>query len=223
MPWIIHSAPRKGRGRMTKSGSPLVASRTTLRAKGPPKPRPMPPTPASQRWRVPKTAGKNSSLTPISRRPAFLSRLNLERAEEVGDLESGCLRRVRAVDGIGLDRGREVLPDRPRGGLGGVGGAHEVAEAGDGALAFQHHGHARALGHEGAEAAVEWPILVDDIEARGLGRREMHELGGQDLEACLLEASDDLPGHVLGDGVGLDDGQGALYGHERERVLVVIW
>src|SRR6266849_4271968 len=47
----------------------------------------------------------------------------------------------------------------------------------------------------------------------------MHELGGQDLEAGLLEASDDLPGHLLGDGVGLDDGERALYGHEREVIL----
>src|SRR6266446_4723072 len=41
----------------------------------------------------------------------------------------------------------------------------------------------------------------------------MHELGGQDLQAGLLETGDDLPGDVLGHGVGLDDGERALYGH----------
>ena len=40
--------------------------------------------------------------------------------------------------GIGLDRGREVLPDRPRRRLGGIGGAHEIAQAQDGALALEH-------------------------------------------------------------------------------------
>src|SRR5206468_7745884 len=47
--------------------SPLVATRITLRMNGTTKPRPMPPSPAIQRWRVPRAAGKLGSLTWRSR------------------------------------------------------------------------------------------------------------------------------------------------------------
>src|SRR5262249_58745045 len=55
------------------------------------------------------------------------ARADLEGVEEVGDLEGGGLGRVRAVDGVSLDGGREVLPDRPRSGLGTVAGPPEIA------------------------------------------------------------------------------------------------
>src|SRR6266568_186510 len=77
-----------------------------------------------------------------SRRPPESARMDLRRAEEIRNLESGRLGRVGAVHGVGLDRRGEVLADRARRGLGGIGGAHEVAEARDGALPFQHHRHA---------------------------------------------------------------------------------
>ena len=101
--------------------------------------------------------------------------------------------RVRAVHGVGLDGRGEILPDRPRRGLGGIGRAHEVPQARDGVLPFQHDRHARPLRHEGAEAPVERALLVHDVEASGLGGSEMDEPGGQNLEAALLEAGDDLP------------------------------
>src|SRR5207247_7467557 len=71
---------------------------------------------------------------------------------------------------------------------------------------------------EGAEALVERTLLVDDVESARLLGRELNELGGKDLQTGLLETADDLPRHAPGDGVGLDDGQGALHGH-RSRVL----
>ena len=101
----------------------------------------------------------------------------------------------------------------PGGRLGGIGGAHEIAEPGDRVVALEHHGHDRPLDHEGAEAREEGPRLVDGVEARGLLGAEAHELGGEDRESGLLEAGDDLPGDALGDGVGLDDGERALDGH----------
>jgi hypothetical protein len=38
-------------------------------------------------------------------------------------------------------------------------------------------------------------------------------LGGDDLQAGLLEAGIDFADDVLGDGIGLDDGKGALQRH----------
>ena len=43
---------------------------------------------------------------------------------------------------------------------------------------------------------------------------QLHLLHGNDREAVLFNTSNDLAGHLLGDGVGLNDGEGALYGHD---------
>src|ERR1700693_746650 len=104
---------------MTKTRSPLVATSTTLRTNGTPKPSPIPRRPAIHRWRVPRTAEKVSSLTRGA--PAGpgrrLARVDVRGAEEVRDLEGRRLHRVRAVHGVGLDGRGEVLPDRPRRGF----------------------------------------------------------------------------------------------------------
>src|SRR4029450_8535 len=123
------------------------------------------------------------------------------------------------MHGVGLDGRGEVLPYRPRRSRGGISGAHEVPEARDGVLPCQRDGHARPLGHEGAEARVEGALLVHDVEASRLGGSEMDEAGGEDLETALLEAGNDLPHRVLGYRIGLDDGQRALDKHEGFFVL----
>ena len=41
------------------------------------------------------------------------------------------------------------------------------------------------------------------VEALGIGARQLLQAGGDDLQAGLLEAGDDLADDVLGDGVGL--------------------
>ena len=54
----------------------------------------------------------------------------------------------------------------------------------------------------------------------GVGARQLGQAGGDDLQAGLLETGDDLADHVLGDGVGLDDREGALNGHKGLRKLI---
>jgi hypothetical protein len=54
---------------------------------------------------------------------------------------------------------------------------------------------------------------VHRIETLGLATRQLGEPGGDDLETGLLETAVDLADHVLGDGIGLDDGKGALQRH----------
>src|SRR5204862_75239 len=136
--------------------------------------------------------------------------MNLERAEEEGDLERRRLRGVRAVNRSGLDRCRELLADRAGRRLGGIGGAHEVAPRLDGVIGLEHQRDARALRHERAQALEEGPLPVDGVEARGVVERHADELGGEHLEARLLDLREDRAGRALGDRVGLDDGQGPL-------------
>src|SRR5437762_13932163 len=136
--------------------------------------------------------------------------MNLERAEEEGDLERRRLRGVRAVNRIGLDRCRELLADRAGRRLCGIGGAHEVAPLLDGVVGLEHQRDARALRHERAQALEERPLPVDGVESRGVVERHADELGGEHLEARLLDLREDRAGRALGDRVGLDDGQGPL-------------
>src|SRR5438128_766504 len=114
------------------------------------------------------------------------------------------------VDGVGLDGRGELLADGAGRRLGGIGGAHEIAPLLDAVVGLEHHRDARALRHERAEALEEGPRAVDGVEARRLVERHLNELGGEHLEARLLDLREDRAGGTLGDGVGLDDGQRAL-------------
>src|SRR5262249_1912241 len=161
-PCIAHSAPRKGNGKISRAGSPDVATSTTDSTNGIPKQSAMA-TPATTRWRAPSAAGYVSCMARVSITSS--ARMDLERIEEERDLEGRRLRRVRAVDGIRLDRGGKLLADRPGRGLRGVGGAHQLAQPCDRAFTLEHHRYTRPLGHERAQARVERPLLVHDVEA----------------------------------------------------------
>src|SRR5947209_15242966 len=60
--------------------------------------------------------------------------------------------------------------DLAGGGLGGVGGAHEITPLLNGVVGLEHHRDARPLRHESAEALEERTLAVDRVEARGVGR-----------------------------------------------------
>src|SRR6185503_12932187 len=66
------------------------------------------------------------------------ARVQLRRAEEIRDLDSGGLGGVRAVNDVLLDAQREVRADRSGGGLLGIRGAHDLAIADNGVIAFEH-------------------------------------------------------------------------------------
>src|SRR5262245_756523 len=181
--------------------------------------------PCSRHSRITRTAisPRFATRTFVSApRPAIrLPRVELEAGEEVGDLGRGGFRRVGAVHRVGFDRRREILADRAGGGLGRVGGAHEVAPARDPVVTLEHHQEARALGHERAKAVVERPLPVDVIEAACLCERHVDQLGGEDREARVLDARDDLADDSPGHRVGLDDGEGALRAHRPITFAIV--
>ena len=51
------------------------------------------------------------------------------------------------------------------------------------------------------------------IEAAGFTLGQLNHFSGDDAQAGFLEAGQDFADHVLGNGVRLDDGQGALQCH----------
>src|SRR5262245_44586021 len=103
---------------------------------------------------------KSTPPSTISGRPSGCTSTRLAEfypREEVADLEGGGLRRVGAVDRVGLDRGREVLANGSGGGLGRVRRAHDLAQLGDRTVALQHHRDAGAGAHEVDQRAEERP------------------------------------------------------------------
>jgi hypothetical protein len=55
---------------------------------------------------------------------------------------------------------------------------------------------------------------VDRVELAGFTLGQVRHPGRDDLQAGVFEALVDLADHVLGDSVGLDDGQGTFDCHE---------
>ena len=95
-------------------------------------------------------------------------------------------------------------------GLGRVGGAHELAEVGDGVVLFEDHGVDGAGAHEVSEFAEEAALGVDVVEAFGLGLGEGDLFDGDELEAGLRDFGEDGGGVAVLYGVGLDDAESAL-------------
>ena len=120
--------PGTGAGRSRRGDRPSPPRGRPRAESGASTPSPRPNTPAITRWRVPSDAVKNWSCPGFARHRRAISRGSPWATEEVRDLEGRRLGRIGAVHGIGLDRRREVLPDRPRRRLGGIGGAHEIAQ-----------------------------------------------------------------------------------------------
>jgi hypothetical protein len=120
---------------------------------------------------------------------------------------------VMVVDGVGVDALSEVSADRSGSGVLGIGRTHQIAILENRIFAFQHLNHHRTGDHEFDQRVEEGALAMHGIEALGLLARQMLHLRGDDLEAGFLEAAVDLTNDVLGDGIGLDDGNGALERH----------
>src|SRR6185437_2721105 len=144
---------------------------------------------------------------------ASAARMQLRRAEEIGDFTGSRFRRIRAVDHVLLDTQGEVGADGAGSGLLRVGGAHDLAVAGNGIVALEHLHDDRSGGHVAHQILEKGALPVNGIEALGLPLGETDHAGGNDGEARLLEAAIDLADEIAADAVGLDDGQGALERH----------
>jgi len=149
--------------------------------------------------------------TPMKPTLAFMVLAHqFQGAEEVGHFDQGGLGRVGAVAGVGLDALAEVLPNGAVGGLGRVGGAHEVAVAGDGVFAFEAGDDHRAGDHVLNQVLEEGAGAVHGVKAFSLGAGQLDHLHGLHSEACVEDHLQDGAGLFGGNGVGLDDGEGAL-------------
>ena len=134
--------------------------------------------------------------------------------EEVGDFDRRVLQRVRTVHGVGVDamsaKSARMVPGAASFGLVAPIRSRLLEH---GVLAFQHLDHHRAGDHELDQRVEERTLAVHGVETFGFLARQVLHLGGDDLQAGLLEAGIDLADDVLGDGVGLDDRNGALQRH----------
>src|SRR6185437_1761857 len=144
---------------------------------------------------------------------ASAARMQLRRAEEIGDLTGGRIRRIGAMDDVLLDTERKVGADGALSGFLRVGGAHDLAVAGDGVIALEHLHYDRTGGHVAHQILEEGTLPVDGVEAFGLPLGQTHHAGGNDGETGLLETTIDLADEIAADAVGLDYRQGALERH----------
>ena len=115
--------------------------------------------------------------------------------------------------GVLADVRAEQLADGARRGLGRVGGAHEVAPAGDRLVLLEDGDDDGRAGHELHQLAEERALPVHLVEPLGLGAREVPHAQREDAEAALLDARQDGAGLSLLDGVRLHDAEGAFDGH----------
>ena len=114
---------------------------------------------------------------------------------------------------IGVDAVSEVSADRASVGLLGIGSTHQVTVLQHSVFAFQGlHKHG-AGDHEVHQVLEERAGSVHSVELFGFGARQLHQTGSHNLQASGFKAGDDLADDVLGDGVGLDNGEGTFDSH----------
>ncbi len=112
---------------------------------------------------------------------------------------------VRSVNGVAVDAGCEIGADGSCGSFRWVGGAHDLAVAGDCIFAFENHDENRAGDHEVDEFFKEGAFFVDGVESFRLIFAQVEHFRGDDAKAFFFEVLDDVADHVLADGIGLDD------------------
>ena len=118
--------------------------------------------------------------------------MHLARVEEALDFDGGIFDRVRGVANVFHAGGAHVAADGAGGGLGGIGGAEEIADGGHSVFAFEHKGEHGAGAHESNNLRKEWPVgdvrvvFLEEIIGQG------DELGGADFEARFFKPADNF-------------------------------
>ncbi len=134
-------------------------------------------------------------------------------SEKVADLKGGRLFPVGTVDRVLFDGIGEHLADGAFLGVGGVGGAHQLAQIGNGIFFLKHHREDGTGGHELGQRAEEWPCRMHMVEALRLILSERNLLDGDDLKSGLFDLRENGAGKAFADRVRLDNAKGAL-GHK---------
>ena len=114
---------------------------------------------------------------------------------------------------IAADVHRQITTDRAGLGLEGLGGADQLAGAGDHAVAFPHHRHHRTAGDELHQAGEEGTLAMHAVVAFSQLAAGGELLEAHQLEALALEAAEDLAHQAPLHAVGLDGDEGAFDGH----------
>src|SRR5207248_3945886 len=138
-----------------------------------------------------------------------------QRREKIADFESGGFRSVGAVRAVHLNAGAEIAANSALSGFLRVGGAHGFAPLGDSAVGFENHGEDFAGAHEIGEFAEEGTLAMDGIEAGGFFLGQAHGFNGDNFEAGFVNAEENFTLEITTDGIGLNDGEGALERHKK--------
>ena len=141
--------------------------------------------------------------------------------EEIGDLEGGGIRSIRAVSAIIADAGAKIAANCARGSLLGIGGAHGVAPLIDGVFGLQDEGEDLPCGHKLDELAEKWALFVNSVEAGSFAFGEEHRFYGHDAEPGFVNARENLALQVAGDGIGFDESERAF--ESQDIVLRMSW
>ncbi len=118
------------------------------------------------------------------------------------------------MNAIAFDAAREELTDCPWCGIGGIGGAHNLAQTSDDVFTFEHHDQRVSGAHERCKAFKERTLAVHGIKSLGFFFREVHQPGRHDLKLIRLENLDDIADVSSSYGIRLNDCKSALYRHE---------
>ena len=122
--------------------------------------------------------------------------MQLVAGEPVADLEGRGVFGVGAVNGVLRDGGGKLLADGSLFGVGRIGGAHQLAQVGDGVVFLKNHEDQRARGHESGELVEEGPLAMDGVEALGLAFGDGLLLDGNDAKAGLVDLGENGAGVV---------------------------
>ena len=119
--------------------------------------------------------------------PPLAATMNSQAGEEKGNFLSGRVGAIGTVDRIGINAVGEIRANRPRLGLLGIRGAHEVAIETDRRGALEDLDHDRARNHKIDKVFKEGAVSVNAVKGLGLLAREVHHLSRDDPQSGLLK------------------------------------
>ena len=131
------------------------------------------------------------------------------------DLALSGLDGVGTVDDVVAHVAAEVAANGAGLALHGLGGAHHLASDGDDVVALPDHGNDGGGAHEAGEAGIELLSLVLGVVLLEELHGGHHHLQTDELEALLLEASDDLADVSALDAVGLNSKKSSFTRHSK--------
>ncbi len=111
---------------------------------------------------------------------------------------------------VAANAGPQIAPYGPGRGFGGIGGAHGVAPAGNGAVAFEHKHHDFSRTHERCEFAEKSAVAMHGVEALGFRLGQAQGFDGGNCKTSLVNACKNFSGQAAAYGVRFDDSEGAF-------------